>query len=34
MTPRINSGRDDFLCNVLEWQEVNGSLESNNTKLG
>lgn len=27
-------GRDGFLCDMLEWQEVNGSLKSNNTKLG
>lgn len=23
-----------FLCKVLEWQEVNGSLKSDNTKPG
>lgn len=35
MTIRINSEAEmNFLCNVLEWQEVNGSLKSNNTKLG
>lgn len=27
-------GRNDSLCHVLEWQEVNEGLKSNDIKLG